>query len=77
MNRLNGVVLWFDDAKGYGFIKGEGSEDSFFVHWKNVRMKGHRTLNKGDRVSFEDEILNGKHRAVKVVVEAKVNVESK
>jgi cold shock protein len=47
-----GVVKWFNNTKGYGFIEREGGAD-IFVHHSAITMDGFRTLNQGDRVSFE------------------------
>lgn len=47
-----GTVKWFNNAKGYGFIAREGEVD-VFVHHSAIMMDGFRTLNAGDRVSFE------------------------
>jgi cold shock protein len=47
-----GVVKWFDDKKGYGFIEREEGGD-LFVHHSSIDMPGFRTLTEGDRVSFE------------------------
>jgi CspA family cold shock protein len=47
-----GVVKWFNNTKGYGFIEREGGAD-IFVHHSAITMEGFRTLNQGDRVSFE------------------------
>jgi CspA family cold shock protein len=47
-----GVVKWFNDAKGYGFIARENGPD-VFVHHASIVAEGFRTLNEGDRVSFE------------------------
>ncbi len=47
-----GTVKWFNDAKGYGFISREGGTD-VFVHHTAIVAEGFRTLNEGDRVSFE------------------------
>lgn len=47
-----GVVKWFNNTKGYGFIEREGGAD-IFVHHSAISMDGFRTLNQGDRVSFE------------------------
>lgn len=49
-----GVVKWFSAAKGYGFIKQENGQD-LFVHFSSINMQGFRTLQEGDRVSFEIE----------------------
>src|ERR1700687_2113700 len=47
-----GTVKWFNDAKGYGFIVRERGAD-VFVHHASFIAEGFRTLNEGDRVSFE------------------------
>jgi CspA family cold shock protein len=47
-----GTVKWFNDAKGYGFIVRERGTD-VFVHEASIVAEGSRTLNQGDRVSFE------------------------
>jgi cold shock protein len=47
-----GTVKWFNDAKGYGFISREDGAD-VFVHHTAILAEGFRTLNQGDRVSFE------------------------
>ena len=48
----NGTVKWFNNAKGYGFISRENGED-VFVHHTAIAAEGFRTLNEGERVSFE------------------------
>jgi CspA family cold shock protein len=49
-----GVVKWFNEAKGYGFIKRESGED-VFVHFKAIVGEGFKTLNEGEQVEFEVE----------------------
>ncbi|MEE4357252.1 MAG: cold-shock protein [Desulfococcaceae bacterium] len=50
----SGIVKWFNDKKGYGFIeKDEGGD--VFVHYSAIDMGGFKTLEEGDRVSFEVE----------------------
>lgn len=51
MERLTGQVKWFNDAKGMGFIKREMNND-VFVHYKSIVRDGHKTLRKGQTVSF-------------------------
>ncbi|MBN2284555.1 MAG: cold-shock protein [Deltaproteobacteria bacterium] len=47
-----GTVKWFNDKKGFGFIRQENGQD-LFVHYSSITMDGYRTLNEGDIVNFE------------------------
>ena len=60
-----GVVKWFDDKKGFGFIAIEGKED-VFVHHSDIQGEGHKTLVEGDKVRFEVEKGERGLKAVKV-----------
>ena len=51
----DGVVKWFSNRKGYGFIEQEEGND-IFVHHSAINMEGFRTLAEGDRVAFEIEV---------------------
>jgi CspA family cold shock protein len=48
----NGVVKWFNDAKGFGFISRQGAPD-VFVHHTAIQSEGFRTLSEGDKVTFD------------------------
>ena len=50
-----GVVKWFSNQKGYGFITAEssGSGKDIFVHFSSVQGDGFKTLSEGDQVEFE------------------------
>lgn len=48
-----GNVKWFNNAKGYGFIQSETGGDDIFVHHTAIVSEGFRTLNQGEKVSFE------------------------
>ncbi len=50
-NREMGTVKWFDNAKGYGFIQRNQGED-VFVHFRQIRGDGYRTLQEGQSVQF-------------------------
>ncbi|PLX94699.1 MAG: cold-shock protein [Desulfuromonas sp.] len=47
-----GVVKWFNDAKGFGFIQQDGGPD-VFVHFSSIQGDGFKSLAEGQRVSFE------------------------
>jgi CspA family cold shock protein len=50
----NGIVKWFDNRKGYGFIEQEDGPD-VFVHHSGIDATGFKSLNDGDSVTFNVE----------------------
>jgi CspA family cold shock protein len=48
-----GLVKWFNDAKGYGFIQQEGSDKDVFVHYTAIQGDGFKTLAEGQKVEFD------------------------
>ena len=50
----NGIVKWFNNSKGYGFIEQEDGSD-VFVHHSGINATGFKTLREGDRVTFDIE----------------------
>ena len=46
----NGVVKWFSDQKGFGFVASEGKD--YFIHFKEIQADGYKSLKEGDKVRF-------------------------
>lgn len=51
--RESGTVKWFNNARGYGFITAEEKDGDIFVHYRNIRGDGYRSLLEGQKVEFE------------------------
>lgn len=51
-DRSQGIVKWFNNAKGFGFITRDNGDD-VFVHFRSIRGEGYRTLTQGQVVEFE------------------------
>jgi CspA family cold shock protein len=48
-----GIIKWFDNKKGFGFIAQDQGGQDVFVHFSVVQGEGFKTLDEGDRVEFE------------------------
>ncbi len=51
----SGIVKWFNNSKGFGFIEPEGGGDDIFVHYSSIKSEGFKTLNEGQSVSYVAE----------------------
>jgi CspA family cold shock protein len=67
----NGTVKWFNSQKGYGFISDDDTGEDVFVHFSAINGTGYRTLEEGQKVTYDTEIDpkdSSKLRAVNVTV---------
>ncbi|MDN3612503.1 transcription antiterminator/RNA stability regulator CspE [Vibrio ostreicida] len=54
-NKTTGLVKWFNESKGFGFITPDNGGADLFVHFRSIASDGFRTLSEGQKVSFEAE----------------------
>ncbi len=50
---ITGIVKWFNNAKGYGFVRPDDRDEDVFVHFSAITMEGYKTLREGQKVQFE------------------------
>ncbi|MGI6404086.1 MAG: cold-shock protein [Oscillospiraceae bacterium] len=65
----SGTVKWFNSEKGFGFITNDNGSDDVFVHFSAIQADGYKSLNEGDKVTFDTEMdpkNSSKLRAVNV-----------
>ena len=69
----NGTVKWFNAQKGYGFITNDANGEEVFVHFSAINAQGFKSLEEGQKVTFETECdpqNTSKVRAINVTVGA-------
>ena len=49
----SGTVKWFNDSKGFGFIKPDGGGEDLFAHFSEIQGSGFKTLKENQKVEFE------------------------
>ena len=54
--KFTGTVIWFNIKKGTGFLKRDDGKKDIFVFYSDINMEGFKTLNKDDKVTFEEDI---------------------
>ncbi|MFM7569409.1 MAG: cold-shock protein [Betaproteobacteria bacterium] len=53
MSRETGIVKWFNESKGFGFIAPDNGGKDLFAHFKEIEGSGFRTLQENQKVEFE------------------------
>ncbi|WP_369525647.1 cold-shock protein [Mycoplasma mycoides] len=48
-----GIVKWFNDEKGFGFITNDSDDKDVFVYFSNINVNGYKTLEQGQKVTYE------------------------
>jgi CspA family cold shock protein len=48
-----GIVKWFNNTKGYGFVTPDDGDADIFVHFSSIQMDGFKTLKEGQKVEYE------------------------
>ena len=52
---MKGTVKWFNAEKGYGFITNDANGEDVFVHYSSIVSEGYKSLNEGQKVTFDME----------------------
>ena len=67
----NGTVKWFNSEKGFGFISNDNGGDDVFVHFSSIKSNGYKSLDEGQKVTFDTETDpkdSRKQRAINVCI---------
>jgi CspA family cold shock protein len=63
----SGTVKWFNPEKGFGFITNDKSGEDVFVHFSSIISEGYKTLNEGQKVTFDTEVDPKNSRKLRAV----------
>lgn len=61
-----GSVKWFNNAKGYGFVRPDAGGEDLFVHYSYINMDGYKTLKAGQQVQFDIQPSGNGFHAVNI-----------
>jgi len=68
MSKVNGgIVKWFNDSKGYGFLTPSNGGKDLFVHMSGIKTEGFKTLKEGQIVNFEKGVTDKGPCAINVI----------
>ncbi|MDW6005450.1 transcription antiterminator/RNA stability regulator CspE [Vibrio mangrovi] len=67
-NKTTGLVKWFNELKGFGFITPDNGSADLFVHFRSIASDGFKTLAEGQKVSFDVEQSSKGPQAANVTV---------
>lgn len=62
---MRGIVKWFSDKRGYGFIECNDLDKDVYIHFSDIVMEGYKSLSRGDKVTFEYDVA--KNKALKLL----------
>jgi cold shock protein len=65
---MQGKVVWFSSAKGYGFLQPSDGSQQIFCHFSAIEAEGYKKLNEGDHVQFDVVKGNKGQQAANVIV---------
>ena len=65
----DGVVKWFNNGKGFGFIEPKNGGDDVFVHYSVIKSDGYKTLSEGQHVTYQVEQGPKGSHAVEVMIQ--------
>lgn len=63
-----GRVKWFNNSKGYGFVRPDNGGDDLFVHYSYINMEGYKTLKAGQPVNFDVKEASKGHHAINLTL---------
>ncbi|MGR6860229.1 transcription antiterminator/RNA stability regulator CspE [Aliivibrio salmonicida] len=69
MSKTTGIVKWFNEEKGFGFITQDNGGADVFVHFRAIASEGFKTLKEGQKVSFTvEQGQKGPHKQLTLLV---------